>query len=147
MSQVSKYPIQKDVYDEIFDTFLQTIANLSTKQEVLEFFNEFLTPTEKIMFSKRLAAGLLIAEGYDYQEISSLLKTSTSTIAIFSTFYKYGKSYSKVIDKIKTNKEIKEFLLNIAEKVAVLGSMGGKGSETWRLARKEINKNKSKLLR
>src|SRR6266478_8242039 len=110
MSQVSKYPIQKEIYNEIFDTFLQTIANLNTKQEVLEFFNEFLTPTEKIMFSKRLAAGLLIAEGYGYREISDLLKTSSATVSTFSSFYKYGEGYKKVIDKIKKDKKIAEFL-------------------------------------
>ena len=146
MSQVSKYPIQKDVYDEIFNTFLQTIASLNTKREVLEFFNEFLTPTEKVMFSKRLATGLLISEGYDYKEILMLLKTSTTTIATFSTYYKYGESYKKIIDKIKRGKEIRTFLLNLGEKIAAFGSFGGKGSNTWRSVRKELNKKKSKLL-
>lgn len=147
MSQVSKYPIQKEVYNEIFDTFLQTIANLNTKQQVLEFFNEFLTPTEKIMFSKRLAAGLLIAEGYDYREISSLLKTSFGTISTFSSFYKYGKGYKKVIDNIKTDKEISEFLRIIGEKISALGTFGGKGSGTWKEINKKIKNNKSKLFR
>jgi uncharacterized protein YerC len=128
MAQVSKYPIQKEVYDEIFDTFLQTIAKLNTKSAVLEFFNEFLTPTERIMFSKRLAAGLLIAEGYDYREISNLLKMSSATISVFSSFYKYGNGYKKVIDKLKLDKEISEFLRNIAEKISALGTFGGKGS-------------------
>ena len=147
MSQVSKYVLSKDVYNEIFNTFLQTIASLNTKRAVLEFFNEFLTPNEKIMFSKRLAAGLLISEGYDYKEILILLKTSTSTIATFSSFYKYGESYRKVIDKIKTNKEIGTFLLNMGEKIASIGSFGGKGSGMWRSVGKALKKRKSILLR
>lgn len=147
MSQVSKYPLSKEVYNEIFDTFLQTIANLKTKSEVLQFFNEFLTPTERIMFSKRLAAGLLIAEGYSYSEISTLLKTSTTTISTFSSFYKYGEGYKKVIDKIKINKEVSEFLRSIGEKFSALGSFGGKGSGTWRAINKELKDKKSKLLR
>ncbi|MCX6705056.1 MAG: Trp family transcriptional regulator [Candidatus Woesebacteria bacterium] len=146
MSQVSKYPIQKDVYDEIFDTFLQTIASLNTKREVLEFFNEFLTPTEKIMFSKRLAAGLLISEGYDYKEISNLLKTSSATISTFSSFYKYGEGYKKVVDKIKTDKEITEFLRMIGEKISALGTFGGKGSGTWKAVNKKLKDKRSKLL-
>ena len=146
MSQVSKYPIQKDVYGEIFDTFLQTIANLRTKEQVLEFFTEFLTPTEKIMFSKRLAAGLLIAEGYDYREISRLLKTSSATISAFSSLYKYGDGYKKVIDKIKNEKEIKDFLISIGEKISGLGTIGGKGSNSWKSINRKLKNNKSKLL-
>ncbi|MCX6704682.1 MAG: Trp family transcriptional regulator [Candidatus Woesebacteria bacterium] len=146
MSQVSKYPVRKDVYDEIFDTFLQTIANLKTKREVLEFFNEFLTPNEKIMFSKRLAAGLLISEGYDYKEISNLLKTSSATISTFSSFYKYGEGYRKLIDKIKTDKEIIEFLRMIGEKISALGTFGGKGSGAWKAINRKLKDKKSKLL-
>ncbi len=147
MSQVSKYPVQKDVYDEIFDTFLQVIVNLRTKDEVRKFFNEFLTPTERVMFSKRLAAGLLIAEGYEYRDISNLLKTSSSTIATFSSYYKYGDGYKKVIDKIKTDKEISEFLRLIAEKITVIGTFGGKGSGAWKVINKDLKNKKSKLLR
>jgi uncharacterized protein YerC len=147
MSQVSKYPIQKEVYDEIFDTFLQTIASLKTKNEVLEFFDEFLTPTEKIMFSKRLAVGLLIAGGYNYRDVMDLLKMSTGTVSLVSSFYKYGKGYKKVIDKIKTDKEIIEFLRLIGEKISALGTFGGKGSSSWRVINKELKTRKSKLLR
>ena len=46
MSQVSKHPLEKEVYKEIFETFFQTIANLNTKDEVSSFFEEFLTPTD-----------------------------------------------------------------------------------------------------
>jgi len=147
MSQVSKYPLEKELYKEIFDTFLQTIASLKTKDEVSEFFEEFLTPTEKIMFAKRLAAGLLIAEGYDYREISNLLKISSATISTFSSFYKYGKGYKKVISKIKMDKEISEFLRVIGEKISSLGTFGGKGSYAWRAINKELKQKKSKLLR
>lgn len=144
MTQVSKYPIQKEIYDEIFDTFLQTIASLTTKDQVLSFFNEFLTPTEKIMFSKRLAMGLLIAEGYDYKQISNLLKTSSATISSFSSFYKYGKDYKKVIDRIKKEKEIEDFLRVIGERVSALGTFGGKGSDVWKTINKKLKDKKSR---
>ena len=146
MSQVSKHPLEKEVYKEIFETFFQTIANLNTKDEVSSFFEEFLTPTEQIMFAKRLAAGLLVAEGYDYKEISNLLKTSSATISAFSSFYKYGKGYKKVIDKIKTDKEISEFLRVIGEKISALGTFGGKGSSAWKVVNRKLKDKKSKLL-
>jgi uncharacterized protein YerC len=146
MTQVSKHPLEKEVYSEIFNTFVQTIANLNTKGEVASFFEEFLTPTEKIMFAKRLAAGLLVAEGYDYKQIQNLLKTSTTTVSTFSAFYKYGKGYKKVIDKIKNDKEVSEFLRNIGEKISALGGFGGKGSGVWRNINKTLKNKKSKLL-
>lgn len=147
MSQVSKYPIQKDVYYEIFDTFLQTIADLSTKNEVSIFFDEFLTSTEKVMFSKRLAAGLMIAEGYDYKQIQELLKTSTGTISTFSSFYKYSTGYKKVIDGIRSDKKISQFLINLGEKISAVGSFGGKGSRTWKSINRSLKTKRSKLLR
>ncbi len=144
MSQVSKYPVRKDVYEEIFDTFLETIAGLTTKNEVSTFFNEFLTPTERIMFAKRLAIGLLIAKDYDYREISELLRVSTATIASYSLFYKYGKGYREVINKILQNEKIEKFLLSLAEKIASVASMGGSKSGSWIYLRNQIRKRRLK---
>jgi uncharacterized protein YerC len=146
MTQVSKHPVRKEVLDEIFEMFLQTIAQLRKKGEVSSFFNEFLTPNERIMFTKRLAVGILIAEGYKYKEIKYLLKISTSTISTFSSFYKYGEKYRKVINKVKINKEIKQFLLKLGEVISAAGSVG-KGSDVWRNVNKQIKSSKSKLLR
>jgi len=142
MSQVSKYPVRKDVYEEIFDTFLETIASLTTKKDVSIFFSEFLTPTERIMFAKRLAIGLLIAKDYDYREISELIRVSTATIAGYSLFYKYGIGYRKVINNILQNEKIEKFLLGLAEKIASVGAMGGSKSGGWVYLRNQIKKKK-----
>lgn len=144
MSQVSKYPIRKDVYEEIFKTLLETIAGLTTKESVSAFFEEFLTPTERIMFAKRLAVGLLIAKGYDYKEIRELLKVSSTTIASYSAFYKYGEGYREVINKILRNQKIEEFLLSLAEKVSSVAAMGGTKSGSWIYLRNQIKKKRLK---
>ena len=144
MSQVSKYPIRKDVYEEIFETLLETIAGLTTKKSVSAFFEEFLTPTERIMFAKRLAVGLLIAKGYDYKEIGDLLKVSSSTIGDYSISYKYGKGYREVIDKIVRDEKIERFLLGLAEKLTEVGAMGGSKSGGWIYLRNQIRKKKYK---
>lgn len=144
MSQVSKYPIRKDVYEEIFETLLETIAGLTTKKSVSAFFEEFLTPTERIMFAKRLAVGLLIAKNYDYKEIRELLKVSTATIASYSAFYKYSKGYKEVISKILRDEKIEEFLLSLAEKIASVGAAGGSKSGSWVYLRNQIKSKKVK---
>jgi uncharacterized protein YerC len=147
MTRVSRRSIKKEVYDEIFNMLFEAIAGLSTKLSVASFFDEFLTPNEKLMFAKRLSVGLLIAEGFSYQDTMQLLKISTTTVSRYSSYYKYGKGYKQVIDKIKTKKEIRQYLLETAEIISSIGKIGGKGSGTWRGLHQEIIKNKSKLLR
>jgi len=48
MTQVSKYPISKDVEKRIFEIFLKVISDLRNPLEIEEFFNEFLSPVEKL---------------------------------------------------------------------------------------------------
>lgn len=147
MTQVSKYKIDKDVYTEIFETFIQTIVNIKSKGQALNFFDNFLTPTEKIMFSKRLAIGILLSQGLTYREIVPILKISTTTIGTFLEHYKYNDGYKLMIDNIVADKKVKDLLLNITEKFSRIGSIGGKGSRTWREINKMSKENKSKLLR
>lgn len=112
-----------------------------------DFLSEFLSPNEKIMFAKRLSVGILIAQNFDYIDIKKLLKVSNSTVSIYSLRYKYGDSYRKIIDKVKAQKQIKEFLIGIAETMSLMGSWGGKGSGAWKGLGKELKDKKSKLLR
>lgn len=147
MSQVSKSRIDEKINKEIYDSFLQVIVNLKSKNEAASFFNEFLSPVEKTMLSKRLAAGILIAQGFDYREITQLLKMSTSTISSFSIFYKYGNAYRNVIDKVLHDKRISNLSVNLVEYVSRIGNIGGKGSGTWREINKLVKNKKSKILR
>jgi len=142
MTQVSKYPISKDVYEHIFDVFLATIAEIKTKNEVASFLQDFLTPTERIMLAKRLAIGLLLAKNYDYREISKILRVSTTTIGNMSSLYKYGHAYRKVIDDILADEEMEKFWLDFGEKIASILSPGGAKTSGWFYLRNEIRKKK-----
>ncbi|OGM60034.1 hypothetical protein A3A75_01360 [Candidatus Woesebacteria bacterium RIFCSPLOWO2_01_FULL_39_10] len=53
MTQVSKYPVSKDVYDRIFEIFLKTVTGLYTKKITSNFFKEFLTQTEQVIPLRR----------------------------------------------------------------------------------------------
>ena len=142
MTQVSKYPVRKDVYEEIFNVLLETVAGLVTKDQVASFFEEFFTPTERIMFAKRLAVGIFIAKGYDYHEIVDLIKVSSSTVAGCSTLYKYGENYRKVVDEILRNKKLEKFLLELAEIIASAGTVGRKGTGSWIYLRNQLKKKR-----
>ena len=136
--------ISKDVYQKIFDVFLKTIADLKTKAEVEKFFQDFLTPTERIMLAKRLAIGLLLAKKYDYRDISKILRVSTTTVANMSILYKYGQFYRKIIDEIESDEQMKEFWLEFGEGIAGVLAVGGAKASGWFNLRNEIRKTRKK---
>lgn len=146
MTQVSRYKISQSVSDQITEFLFQTISNLTTKSQVSEFLNDFLTPTEKIMFSKRFAIGYLIAKGYDQREVSKVLKVSTTTVNTFSRIYKNSTSYKQMVNKIVSRTKNKEMFLGIAEEFANIGAIGGAKSAGWFKTRNEIRKKKNELL-
>lgn len=142
MSQVSKYLIEKNTINEIFNIFLQAIADLRNKKEVSNFFDEFLTPTEKTMLAKRLAIGVFLSKGFNYRLISKLLKVSTSTVSIYNLSYKYKNNYKNVVNKILRRKAVELFFLNMSEFIAKVGAIGGAKSSGWFEAKKYVQKRK-----
>lgn len=55
MPQISKYPISKQTADRIFDVFIKTLVKIHDSQEAQNFASDLFSPTEKVMFSKRIA--------------------------------------------------------------------------------------------
>ena len=145
MSQVSKYPLSKDIYDRIFEIFLKTLINVKDKNEGRNLLKDFFTPTERMMFAKRLGIALLLEKNYDYQTIRGILKVSSGTIASVNLARKYGnQGYNKFIEKILKDEQITGFLEEIVLKLVSLPASGTKGSGAWKQAEKELIKRKKK---
>lgn len=144
MARISKYPILKEVYEKVFDLFLETFLQLRSKKRVANFFDEFLTPTEQIMLAKRMAISLLLAKNYNYQDISDILKVSNGTIAEVSMQYWYGKYLKSVALQLAEKDELKDFWLDVAEMVTSVGMVGRKGTGGWRYLNNEIKKRQQK---
>lgn len=101
MSQVSRRMLNKEVEERINELLSQAIHKLRSKEEISDFLEELLTPTEKLVLSKRLAIAVLLAKKYDYNAIKDLLKVTSATIARISYWMRYrGRSVRKVIDLI-----------------------------------------------
>lgn len=151
MSQVSKYPLSKDVYDRIFEIFLKTLINIKDKDEGNNLLNDFFTPTERMMFAKRLGIALLLEKNYNYQTIRSVLRVSSGTIASINLARKYGnQGYNKFIEKILKDEQIKDFLEEITLKLVSIPASGTKGSGAWKQVEKVLmnkKRKKSTLLR
>lgn len=90
MTKISRLPLRKDVWDRVLDLFVSTLADQKDKKKLANFFDDFFSPTEKIMFAKRLAAAVLLAKEHDYQSIHEILRISPPTIAKLSLKIKYG---------------------------------------------------------
>jgi len=68
------------------DDFWAAVASLETKDEVRQFFNEFLTHTERKMFAKRFQIALMLLAGYDYTAIRNRVHVSEATIGKLSNW-------------------------------------------------------------
>lgn len=101
MAQVSRRLISQEVWERIFNLFLETFVHIRKKDQLQSFVTEFLTPTERIMLAKRLAIAVLLTKGHDYRSIANLVRVTPSTIARVNVFLKYeGKGFNSVIQDI-----------------------------------------------
>ena len=114
MPQVSKYPLNKTTETRLYQLFWETVSNLKDASKAKEFFTDLLTPTEKIMLSKRLAIAVMLIKGYDYSFIKSLLRVSPTTIGSVSLWLKYsGSGYRKVVERLARKEKFEDVLEGI----------------------------------
>ena len=92
MSQISKIRLTNDNYERIFKLFIETLLNIKDRKRLDGFIQNFFTPTERIVFAKRLAACVMLAKGSSYQNIRETLRISPPTIARMSARINYEES-------------------------------------------------------
>ncbi|MBU0569181.1 hypothetical protein KKB40_00175 [Patescibacteria group bacterium] len=89
MTQVSKFMIKPEIWEKIFDMFLDAFLFSKDKRKLNNFVQSIFTPTERIMFAKRFSACILLAKGHDYRNVARILRMSPSTIAKMNFKLKY----------------------------------------------------------
>lgn len=92
MSQVSKFMLLPEVWEKIFDLFTDTFFRMKNKQKFNNFIDNFFSPTERIMLSKRLAIAVLLAKGNDYRTIRRAIRVTDGTISKVALLMKGGDS-------------------------------------------------------
>lgn len=138
MTQVSKYPISQAVYDRIFEFFFQSIIGLKSHREVNDFFEDFLSETERMMLAKRLAIAVLLTKGYSFVEIRKILRVSQTTIANANVFLKYSnRGYKKVVQKILAAEKRDEFWQKLDDLLSETIPPKGRNWYYWRKEREE----------
>ncbi len=95
MKEVSEFKSRKKWEENIWQRFLENIDKAVSKSEIIKLLDNLLSPNEKKLISKRLAAMALIKAGATYMEAGRILWISPSTIsALKKSVYKAAKYQS-----------------------------------------------------
>lgn len=109
MSQVSKRIVHKTVENRMFQTLLDAVAKMKSQNEIQEFLNDLLSPTERIMIAKRLAIAVLLMKKYNYENIMDLLKVSSATVSKVALTVNHNVGYKKAVNKVAQAEATREF--------------------------------------
>lgn len=109
MTRVSKYYVERQVLSEINQAFRWLISKVNNEKMVDFFVNDFFTDEEKLMLSKRLFVGYLVAKGLDYQEIVGILKVSPATVRQTKEWLKRRMGYREIVKMLFKHQKELEF--------------------------------------
>jgi len=84
--------LRPEVWEKIFNLFSDTFLKIKDKRKLDNFFDNFFSPTEKIMLAKRLAIAVLLAKGNDYGTIRNTIRVTSGTISKVSLLMKTNNS-------------------------------------------------------
>ncbi|MDO8620980.1 MAG: YerC/YecD family TrpR-related protein [Candidatus Levybacteria bacterium] len=145
MTQVSKYPISKEIADRIFEIFLKSLVKIHTQGEADQFISDLLTPTEKIMLAKRLTIALLLQKDYDYRTIQKIIRVSAPTITSVNMAIRYGsEGYRNLLNKILKEEKLIDMIDESVSKVLSFPTKARKGGTVWRYLKQEVDKHREK---
>lgn len=113
MPQVSKHQLQPEMADLIYKEFSSFMAKMSS-DGMHQFFNDFLTSTEKIMFSKRFMIMVLLMRGHTALHIKNTLFVSNSAVMSVSSWLKNASDSTKLgLKRLNNEKNWETFFDNI----------------------------------
>jgi uncharacterized protein YerC len=137
VTQISKHPIEPKVEKRIYEIFIDSIKNSKNTDDIINFLNDLLTSTEKVVLAKRLAVAFLLIKGdLDYRRISKTLRVSLGTIAKINTVLALqGNGYKKVISKMLLKQSIKKSFGELGEILTPFPPKGANIGE-WKKARR-----------
>ncbi|MFC1727183.1 YerC/YecD family TrpR-related protein [Patescibacteria group bacterium] len=88
MPKIGKRITDKKKMDQFHENLWDAIELLESKEEIRNFFYDFLTHTERKMLVKRFQVALMLVEGHGYETIKEVAEVSNSTVARLSNWLK-----------------------------------------------------------
>ncbi len=107
MTKISRWPVEKEKMSLFLDDFWTAVASLKSKAEAKNFFNQFLTHTERKMFAKRFQIAMMLLLGYNYISIKKRIKVSDTTVAKINNWLQDNQSLIEVARRIIRLKSLK----------------------------------------
>lgn len=127
MTQVSRFPLRKEIQERMFEVFLDSIALVKTREHVRKLLDDVLSPSERTMLAKRLSIALLLYKGSDQRAICSTLKVSLGTVNRVSAALQKGSGgYAMVLSAIMKNDGFREFIATLGEDFVDIFTSGRK---------------------
>ena len=113
MTHISKKRLSVDQLDKLYSEFLEVIQTSLRKNLGKEILNEILTPTEKIMLTKRFTLITLLIKEKPVMEISRILSMSPATVEKIKLKLEVGRldTTKKIIKQKKKWEAIELFIL------------------------------------
>lgn len=144
MTRVSRHKVKSNIEVKIKDLLFELIAKLKKRNEVELFFDEFFTPTEKIMFAKRLAIAFMLVKGYGYEVIENTLRVSSATIEKVNYWIKHeGHEFKKMVDMLIQKEQREETWHNFWHTIESSTVTMSRGD--WGARRRGINESHRKF--
>lgn len=135
---ISRRILNQELEKYIFELFIKSIGDLRDPEEIKNFLEDLLSPTERIMLVKRLSIAILLEKNYTYEQISQILKVSSPTINKVGLTLKIGASgYQKVVSKIIKGQKKEELADKIEEILIELSPEKRYGSIAYEKKRQE----------
>lgn len=130
MPHVSKRKVGPKLLKKISTQLINIFIKSQNNKHLASLFNELFTPTEKIMFSKRIAIVLMLKNSVPQHRIVTILKVSPTTVAKTSLNIEIGK-YDSVIDISKREKiDLEKLVWNLMTAGGIMPPRNGK--KYWR---------------
>ena len=102
MTNVSKQPLNKKLQKQLFDQFVQLLA-LTSQGEANGLYYELFTPSERIMFVKRIAVIAMLSRGHSPYRIAATLHMSDTTVS--KLLERYERNQFHTIEKLLRQKK------------------------------------------
>lgn len=110
MTQLSRRYLKPEVLKKITDIFIKSFSRIIDEQMTQEFFEEFFTPTEKMMFAKRIVCLYLLYKKVGLREISDVIKISTSTAVGYQILLEKNQTIKEVFKGILREEKFMRFM-------------------------------------
>lgn len=108
MAQISKYEVNERVLDRLQCLFFDVVAKQNSINTFMSILDDLLSPTEKIMLSKRIGIIYLLEKGVTIDRISKALHISTSTVAQYILRFRNKKSLiNQIVKKVIQREKVK----------------------------------------